>query len=249
MSIDIWPDNFLYRELRKLKPFQEVGSFAADVQRHRIPAWKAAFMETVYSMHSQYGLPRFEDFVVRFTQQLLKSKEQSPKLYTVADGRITFTDGFLYRLAQLYEGGMGELFVYSCLVKAIEDHQIGLVCYDARIDWKYKIDALVHIDPHVIGIDIHYTGKGNREFITDRRLKVEQDAKRNIYDTSSHWFKNHTIKGLKILRVTRSPEDCMIVNGFHLYSQNAINTLISDIFNHCNVPEDLRPDPFEFYPY
>src|SRR5262245_56206632 len=143
MAVDMFVWRFR-QELSRLPKYLPVGRFDPEITLARLPAVRAVFTGGALIMHSAgYRLPAFDDFSRRYLWAIKHHPSFAAKFANYFDG-TTPKPGLLFRLSRFYESFMTELYLYSVLAEALEDrHKIGLVLYDARVDWKQKTDAIV----------------------------------------------------------------------------------------------------------
>lgn len=243
MSVDMFPIRFL-EEVDRLPEHRVYGKPDSKVQKHGIPAWKAPFMEAVSACHSSYTLPTFDSFRERMLMALLRNNENDASQFAdtfvehhapmILDANAEPNEGFLYRLSELYEGGIAELYAYCMLVFAFED-QIGsgIVLNDMRVDWKLKLDALVICNGRMAGIDMHYARPGTtRMSIEKTRRGREMASKRNIPVRD---VDNDTIAGMQKFVITRDQDDNLPRNGYRLFSNSAIDGLLLELYEFFDV--------------
>lgn len=249
--IDIFPHNFITRELAKLQPFERRGQFDPAINHYPLPAWKAAFMSCVAECHSGYRLPTRDDFEIKMGHYLrhhtnwrvhFNALYESP--YddddVIMDEKVFFRPrpGFYYRLDSLYESGIAELFVYTCLVYAFEEiSRSGIVVYDPRVDWVHKFDMIVLGQRGPCAIDLHYKNDTPREAILSARAFREELAKANV---GNPYRSNVVAREMPILELTCSSDDHFEYNGYRLYSFESINMLIASLYDRNDVPIEMR---------
>lgn len=250
MSIDMFPIRFL-REVERLPVYKVRGKPDTNVQKHGIPAWKAPFMEAVAACHSSYTLPTFDMFRECMMMSLLENNKNDSSQYedtfkehhapVVLNDACEPNDGFMYRMSELYEGGIAELYVYSMLVFAFEDRiGSGIVFNDMRVDWKLKLDTVVVCNGRMAGIDMHYDRPGStRRSIEKVRRGREMMSKRNI--PVRDWD-NDTVASMPKFVITRSQDDNLPVNGYRLYSHMSIDGLLSELYDYFDVDPCGRID-------
>ena len=246
--IDMFPIRFL-QEVNRLPEFVTQGRKIASVMKHGIPAWKAPFIEAVAASHSSYTLPSFEMFKDATIKSLIENNRNDASHYKDTFAEHHFPKlfdkdtcepnaGFLYRLSELYEGGIAELYCYCMLVMAFEDCMgNGIVLNDMRVDWKLKLDALVMCNGKTAGIDMHYDSGVARSNIEGTRRVREMASKRHI--PVRDWD-NDTVTSIPKFVITRSASDNFLVNGFRLYSNEAIDGLLTELYDYFEVDPDAR---------
>lgn len=246
----MFPIRFL-QEVERLPKHVVRGKLDFKVQKHGIPAWKAPFMEAVAACHSSYTLPTFDMFKERMMISLMENNKNDPSQYEdtfkehhapmVLNDLYEPNDGFMYRMSELYEGGIAELYVYCILVYAFEDRiGSGIIFNDMRVDWKLKLDSVIVCNGKMAGIDMHYDRPGStRRSIEKTRRGREMASKRNI--PVRDWD-NDTVINMPKFVITRSHTDNVEVNGFRLYSHASIDGLLSELYEYFDVDPCGRID-------
>lgn len=237
MSVDMYERRFR-QELAKLPPFKIEGKRSEEVWSYGFPAWRALFSSVCFWCHSTgYRLPTYRQFFELCRRAFtLYGPKQSEHLEFFQPPLL---EGMRERVAIWYESGMSEAYLYSCLVDIIEDKMnAGIVYYDPRHDWKLKCDTAVVLNDRIMKISAFHGSLGDRGDVEARRDKVERVRKRNT-SGSSHWD-NVQAKGLKELRIVRDESSFREVNGVRLFTIEAINGLLRDVFEFAEVPETNR---------
>ena len=233
MSVDMFEWRFL-KEIKKLPEFVPNDERNPRVWRADFPAWHALFSSLCLYGHSTgYRLPSFDSFF-----------DYCRKAYTVAHSdkdkyKRFFEDkelvpGMRQRISAWYESGMSELYLYVCLVEAIEDKmKNGIVVYDPRADWKLKADAIVIVNDKPLRISAFIGSNENRPKVEASRDQVERYRKRNTKD-SAHWD-NAQLDTMLTLSITQDERNQQIVNGLRMFSIASINSLLREIYDICAV--------------
>lgn len=242
MSADMFVGRFL-TELRRLPAYQTQGKYDALVHKAQAPAWRATFTAGVLARHvAGYKLPSLEHFVKSYMRNLgdhAKFDEKFSRFTEGGKGRPTAA--FLHRLSQWYEIGMTEVYVYVTLAHVVEDIlQEAVVMYDARVDWKGKCDLIILRGGEARMVDTHFLAASGRAQTEVAREERERVAKQNTMQ-SAHW-ENAEYKQLKqnSFTVVRDEKDCWEVNGFKLFSDEAMNKLLREVYEWLGAPEEKR---------
>lgn len=243
MAVDMWESRFR-QELWKVDRFAPDGTRdlrvwpAPDSEEGVFPAWRALFTSGLLQWHSAgYQLFSYEQFF-NFVRHTLTRYHKEPERFAryFEDPLLS---GMRHRVAVWYESGMAETYLYSCLVEAIEDRaKIGVVSYDARVDWKLKADALVHVAGKTLCISAFAGRSAQRPGIESRRAVIERERKTNTSE-SAHWG-NLGLRGMKHLSISVTETESQLVNGCRLFSKRAVNGLLHEIYEHAEVPGDDR---------
>ena len=247
MSVDMFPIRFL-AEIDRLPEFQMRGRKDMKVHKHGIPAWKAPFMEAVAACHSSYTLPTYDMFMERMITCLFENNKHDPRQYAdtfrqhhapvILNEDFEPNAGFLYRVSELYEGGIAELYAYVMLVFAFEDRiGNGLIMNDMRVDWKLKLDTVVMCNGKVAGIDMHFDPDASRHDIQIARRQREMASKRHI--PIRDW-NNEAVKGMPKFTLIRDDQNCLVRNGYRLFSDEAIDALLGELYEYFEIPEKKR---------
>lgn len=236
VSVDMHEWKFI-SELRRLPPFQPGGPIDRDVRKVDFPAWRAIFSSmTLWGHSTGYRLPSFEQFAdyceKAYTHPSHKGRFSR---WFAGDGR----DRARQRLAFWYESGVAETYLYVCLVDALEDVlREGVVLYDPRADWKLKCDIAVLLLDSKISVDSYWGSGADRADIKAWRSDVERVRKINTAQ-SSHWS-NKELERWTTLEVRRDETHCQVINGLRLFSIEAVNDLLTAIYDEAELPADRR---------
>lgn len=249
MAVDMYEFKFL-RRLEELPPFQRAGGADEGVNQVPFPAWRAPFTALLLQGHSAgYRLPSYRKFFD------LCRRDWSPRTYKLKGREESFSKWFeepLVRRTELrikgwYEGGMAETYLYVCLADAFEDVlKDGIVLYDPRVDWKQKWDAAVVTRGEKFFVNAFWGEPGGRRGVEERRDRVEK-ARKARTSVSSHWNNTERDRWTE-LRISRSDDDCQIVNGLRLFSVRSVNGLLKEIYDRAGFERDERfffPGPRE----
>lgn len=242
MSADMFVGRFI-TELKALPPFKTEGTYNAAVHRAQVPAWRATFTAAVLARHvAGYRLPTFDQFKRSYMLNLKEHAKFEEKFkHLTTNGQRDPKPDFLHRLYGWYETGMTEVYVYVTLAHVLEDIlQEAVVMYDARVDWKGKCDLVVLRQGEARMVDTHYLGNLTREQTEAARDERERIAKEHT-NQSAHW-KNAEYKRLKesAFTVVRDANDCEMVNGISLFSPEAMNKLLREVYDWCDTPNEKR---------
>ncbi|MFT4508965.1 hypothetical protein [Caballeronia sp. 15711] len=232
MSVDMFERRFR-QELEKLP------KFVANDQRDRyiwaadFPAWHALFSSLCLYGHSTgYRLPSFDDFF-RFVKKAYTKRHPERERFShffEQDHLI----GMTQRISAWYESGMAEMYLYVCLVEAIEDKsKAGVVLYDPRADWKLKADTIVIIQQRPLRISAYFGDQDRRPGVEAQRDSIERLRKKNTME-SAHW-QNAELAAMKILEIARLDHEVQVINGMRLFSLSAVNRLLVDIYATAGV--------------
>lgn len=230
MPIDMWPARFI-EELRAIPAFERVGVYDEEIMSAPAPP-KQAFLPGLFLFgHARgYHLPtwdQFRDYYLRALQQHQRYRSKL-SLYMTEDGKGK--PGFLWRMSGWYEDSIAHAFLYSILVLTYEDlDQSAFVLYDARADWKFKADfIIVRCDQgtKAARISIYGQSDDSREELEQKRDEQEREMKANTSD-SSHW-RNQTYHNMHLLKISKTG-NAIVERNFHLFSEEAIERLLTDI--------------------
>lgn len=210
------------------------------------PAWRALFSSMLLFGHSTgYRLPTFDEFYQycrrAYTSEQPRMSEQYVEKVRGFRARFDGPDEpqIRERIRQWYESGMAETYLYVCLVDAFEDKlREGVVVYDPRVDWKLKCDLVVRVREHTFGVNAFQGNEIARARVEAQRLVVEQDRKRNTPD-SAQW-NNLELRRWTRLSISKTENDYQEINGFHLFSPSAVNTLVDHICRHAGLDSRVR---------
>ncbi|MFB8277221.1 hypothetical protein [Nocardia colli] len=239
MSVDMYEYRFR-QELNKVARFQpndtrdprvwpRPGSTEAE-----FPAWRALFTAMLLHRHSTgYRLFPYEEFYT-FCKFAFTRQHPNPERFTrffEGDLRI----GMRQRVGAWYESGMAETYLYVCLVEALEDRtKLGVVQYDARVDWKLKADIMIYMrGGHMFRVNAHVGPSAERPHIEERRDEIERMRKRNTAE-SAHWG-NQALAEMQTLEISITPEEMQTINGCRVFSIAAINKLLHQVYYHAEV--------------
>jgi hypothetical protein len=238
MSVDMYARRFL-QELRKLPPFEPNERRDPRVwprpnaKEAGFAAWRALFSASILYGHSSgYRLPSFEQFFKYCERTFTIKHPDREELRKYFEGDLA--PGMRQRIGVWYESGMAETFLYACLVEAIEDlSKVGVVLYDPRVDWKLKTDVVVLINGVAMRISAYVGDHGARADIEERRERIERFRKQNTPE-SAHWD-NAQLGKMALFEIERTHDDMRIVNGLRLFSIDAVNTLLQQLYAHAGV--------------
>lgn len=142
--------------------------------------------------------------------------------------------GMNQRAASWYQSGMAETQQYVCLVEAIEDRlKEGIVLYDARVDCKHKADVVILLRNRVIRINSFLGDVESRAGVEHRRDRVERVRKVNTSE-SAHWGNQERQRSLQ-LAISRTEDQCLVLNGLRLFSYPAINQLLHQAYEEVGI--------------
>lgn len=239
MSVDMFERRFR-EELKKVSEFVPKWKRDPIVWKEDFPAWRSIFSAACLWMHGcGYRLPGLEAFFRGCKKAYTidyegRRKDEYKKFF-----EEPLLEGMMERIGVWYESGMSEAYLYACLVEVIEDElKSGIVCYDPRVDWKMKFDVLVIVNDKIMKISAFHGSPEDRFRIEAKRDKIEHARKTNT-ENSSHW-NNCQVKRLEEFQISRNSENQQIVNGVGLFTIEAINTLLTDIFDFAAVPQESR---------
>lgn len=235
MSVDMFERRFR-QELERLPAFVPNDKRDERVWRVGFPAWHALFSSlTLYGHSTGYRLPSFENFYQYCKKAYAHpSYKHSNKYKHFFEGDLE--PGMRQRIAAWYESGMAELYLYVCLVEAIEDkNKNGLVLYDTRADWKLKADVIVNINCVCTRVSAFFGNIEGRARIEARRDVVERVRKKNT-SQSSHWG-NKTLNDMPTYEIARTDKSTQFINGLRVFDKASINTLLNQIYADAGVNE------------
>lgn len=192
----------------------------------------AVYNASLYGHSTGYRLFSYEQFFRYCENAYCKQHPNAERFQRYFTGELL--PGMQQRAGVWYESGLAEVYLYVCLVEAIEDRlNSGVVLYDPRVDWKLKGDLMVIMQGRMIMVSAYYGDEAERPGIERRRDRIERVRKINTME-SAHW-KNQELKRVQKLEITRTEADNQIVNGVRLFSLEAINALLREIYALCNV--------------
>lgn len=221
-------------ELNKLAVFQP-----NDVRDNRVwnvgfPAWHALFSSLCLYGHSTgYRLPSFDNFY-QYCKKAYTNGDYKQKGQFVKYFEGDYEAGMRQRISAWYEAGMAEMYLYICLVEAIEDKdKVGMVMYDTRADWKLKADAVVLINNKSIRVSAFFGEIEGRSAIEGRREQIEMIRKKNTMQ-SAHWG-NKALNDMPVYEIARTDRNTQIVNGLRFFDKPSINTLLNEIYAEAGL--------------
>ncbi len=228
------------QELCKLPPFEHQDKRDQRVWQEGFPAWHALFSSLCLYGHSTgYRLPSFEDYF-RYCQGAYTHARHPKKDHYQPYFEGEMLPGMRQRVSVWYESGMAELYLYACLVEAIEDKaKCGIVLYDSRADWKLKADVIVIAQKQPMLVSAFAGEKRDRSTIEARRDVVERARKKNTME-SAHW-ENAELSVMPMFEISRTDSDMLVINGVRLFSLTAINSLLESIYQKAGVNGWLFP--------
>jgi hypothetical protein len=234
MSVDMFERRFR-QELNKVAAFQPIGQRNEQVWQQEFPAWRALFTSLCLYGHSTgYRLFSYEHFFSYCENAYCKQHPNAERFLPYFRGDLL--QGMRERIGVWYESGMSEVYLYVCLVEVLEDKlNEGVVIYDPRVDWKLKGDVMVIMHGQTVMVSAYHGDADARPHIERKRDRVERVRKVNSME-SAHW-KNKELKRMQKLEITRTETDCQMVNGVRLFSLEAINDLLREIYNLCGVAD------------
>lgn len=233
VAVDMFERRFV-SELNKLPRFAPGGKRDNRVWRVGFPAWHALWSSLCLYGHSTgYRLPSFENFYQyckkAYTHGKYKQEGQFAKYFTG-----DFEAGMRQRVSVWYEAGMAEMYLYVCLVEAVEDKdKVGVVMYDTRADWKLKADAIVLINGKSIRVSAFFGEADKRGEVEKRREQVELVRKKNTMQ-SAHWG-NKALNAMPVYEIARTEKNTQYVNGLRFFDKASINTLINQIYAEAGL--------------
>lgn len=235
MPVDMFERRFR-EELGRCGPFVPNDARDGRVWSSKFPAWHAVFSSQCLYCHSTgYRLPSFDAFS-KWCEKAYTTDVHKRKYARFFEGDLR--PGMLQRMSAWYEAGMAELYLYVCLVEAIEDKaKCGIVLYDPRADWKLKADTIVIINDSHFLISAFVGAKEERAAIEAKRAAVELERKENTLE-SSH-FGNTQLNSIEPLVIALNPSDAQVVNGVRLFKLEDINSLLEEIFTKAGCPEKM----------
>jgi hypothetical protein len=242
MSVDMFVTRFR-QELSKLAAFKYLGQRDDRIQKANLPPGRAAFTAACLAKHTeQYQLPTYEYFSRIYTTTVGRRRDFQEKFSWLFETRAEGLEpkpGLIHRLSQWYESGIAEEYLYTCLAEALEDRaKVGVVTYDARVDWKFKADLILLCSGHVIRVDSHRETSAGRAAVVAERELAERQTKRNTL-VSSHWG-NEEYSRWPVLTAVRHHGDCEMFNGFMLYSGDQVDSVLRGVYELCAVPQQRR---------
>lgn len=234
MGIDMFEHRFR-EEIEKLPPFTLSPAHDRRVWDAKLPAWRPLFSALLHLGHSTgYRLASFDQFY-RYVETSWTRSYVGPDQY---DQWFTgeFREPMKRRIGIWYLSGMAEQQVYLALAEALEDRgaKNGLVFYDTRHDIKHKYDAFIVCCGRTFAINIYWGEPKSRRLTEQLRHRVELDRKANTGE-SSHWFNRQAAESMKIAFYARAPSDLIEVNGIPLFSRSALNGLLTQIYDECEI--------------
>jgi hypothetical protein len=237
MSVDMYESRFL-EELNKVNEFIPKWTRDPKVWEKDFPAWRSIFSAACLWMHGcGYRLPGFDAFFRgckrAYTIEYDLRKDDYKKYF-----EEPLLEGMTERIGVWYESGMSEAYLYACLIGIIEDKmQSGVVCYDPRVDWKMKYDVMVILNDRIMKISAFHGSPEDRNRIVARRDVVEHARKKKT-SNSSHW-NNCQVKRFQEFKISRDSENRQLLNGVGLFTIDAINNLLTEIFDFADIhPKD-----------
>jgi hypothetical protein len=124
-------------------------------------------------------------------------------------------------------------------VEAIEDRsKSGIVLYDPRADWKLKADIVVIVNGVAMRVSAFVGNPEERPRIEQRRDQIERMRKKNTSE-SSHWG-NTALDQMRTFEICRTDKDLQIVDGCRLFSIDAVNRLLEQLYDHGAVDPQQR---------
>lgn len=234
MSVDMFERRFR-QELEKLPAFVPNDKRDNRVWKVGFPAWHALFSSlTLYGHSTGYRLPSFEHFYQyckkAYAHPNYKHSEKYRKYFLDPD----FEPGMRQRISAWYESGMAELYLYVCLVEAIEDkNKDGIVLYDTRADWKLKADVIVNLSGRCSRISAFFGDENGRFKIEKSRDKIERIRKKNTSE-SSHWG-NKTLNAMPTFEISRTDDSTQVINGIRVFDKKSINELLNILYNDASL--------------
>lgn len=233
MSVDMYERRFC-QELNKLPAFVPNDVRDNRVWRVGFPAWHALFSSMCLWGHSTgYRLFSFEDFYryckKAYTHGKLKRSGEFAQYF-----QGEYEAGMRQRVSAWYEAGMAELYLYVCLVEAIEDKaKVGVVLYDTRADWKLKADTFAIINGRSIRVSAFFGEMEGRGAIEERRDKIERVRKKNTME-SAHW-NNRGLEAMPLYEIARTDANTQVVNGLRFFDKPSINHLLQQLFEEAGL--------------
>lgn len=241
MAVDMHEHRFI-EELERLPRFDPPGHIDPATRAIDFPAWRAVFTSLLLLGHSTgYRLPSFEEFFDHCRRTFTHSRHGAryARWFTETEWIRT-----LERIKFWYESGMAETYLYVCLVDVFEDHlQDGIVLYDARADWKQKVDVAVFVRDRKFAINAYWGDIETRSRVEARRDAVERARKANTA-TSAHW-NNQERERWTPLSISRTDTDCQQVRGVRLFSIASINRVIGQICAEAGITSFAFPAELE----
>lgn len=233
MPVDMYERRFR-QELSKLPQFAVTAKRNSEVWEVGFPAWHALFSSMSLFGHSTgYRLFSYESFF-DYCRRAYTIKH--PKAHEFACYfREPFLEGMRQRVGVWYESGMAELYLYACLVEAIEDKmKAGIVLYDARADWKLKADVIVILRKFPLRISAFFGDEADRPILESQRDGIERYRKRRTLE-SSHW-ENIELASMESLEIAQSsPADTQTISGVRLPSLGLVNELLGRIYQYAGL--------------
>ncbi|MBP2340489.1 hypothetical protein JOF41_006667 [Saccharothrix coeruleofusca] len=238
MSVDMYEHRFR-KELRKVEAFRQDGTWNREVwptpdsQSGEFPAWRALFTSLCLYGHSTgYRLFSYEDFFKVCKNAYTKSHPNPARFKRYF--KEPLLEGMRHRVGVWYESGMAETYLYVCLVQALEDKaKVGVVLYDPRADWKLKSDIVIHMNGRTMRVSAYFGPSQDRPRIEQQRDAIERERKQNTTE-SAHWG-NAALENIPLLEIRVTDEDMQVVNGCRLFSIEAVNQLLNQLYDHAGV--------------
>lgn len=235
MSVDMFERRFR-EELTKLPEFVPSGKRDPRVWRMGFPAWHALFSAMSLFGHSTgYRLFSYEEFFDYCRRAYAVRHREAERFKPYFEAPLL--EGMQQRVSVWYESGMAELYLYACLVEAIEDKmKTGLVLYDPRADWKLKADVIVILRKTPMRISAYFGDEADRPALEVQRDATERSRKEKTPE-SSHWG-NSELEAMRCFEISqKSVADTQDVNGVRLPSLPLVNGLLARIYEHANVSD------------